>query len=373
MIARLCEAGDLTEDWRPSFERVPRHLFIPDKVWEDGTNGPTRLGRSEDPYAWLNLAYSDQPVITQLDDGDCSGRGYVSSSASMPSIVAMMLRRLNATHGMKVLEIGTGTGWNAGLLSARLGARNVVSVEVDAELAERARKALADAGHQPQVITADGMDGWLPSAPYDRVLATAAVQRVPYAWVAQARPGGLIVTPWGTSFHNGALACLTVDNHGTASGYFGGNVAFMWARSQRTPHGSVEDRVRLEHDYVETHTLLYPREPVSDFDASFAIGLRVPGMKSTVVFDGDRVGPNFTVYLMDPVSGAWASWRIDQGADTYIVRQHGPRRLFDELEAAYAWWRQAGRPTHDRFGLTVNESTQIVWLDSPDQMISWRV
>ncbi|WP_141726977.1 methyltransferase domain-containing protein, partial [Streptomyces niveus] len=65
-----------------------------------------------------------------------------TSSASMPSVVAAMLRDLDVSDGMRVLEIGTGTGWNAALLAHRLGSGNVVSVEIDAEVVARARAAL---------------------------------------------------------------------------------------------------------------------------------------------------------------------------------------------------------------------------------------
>ncbi len=73
----------------------------------------------------------------------------------------------------------------------------------------------------------------------------------------------------------------------------------------------------------------------------------------------------FTVHLVDPDTGSWASWRIDPDhrETGYEVRQHGPRELFTEMEAAYAWWRQEGRPEHTRFGLTVSADRQSVWLD----------
>jgi protein-L-isoaspartate O-methyltransferase len=96
-----------------------------------------------------------------------------------------------------VLEIGTGTGWNAALLCKRVGKRGrVVSIEVDPLIAQAAWSALARAGYSPLVITADGVDGHPDGAPYDRVLATAAVREiVPRAWLGQTRPDGIIVTP----------------------------------------------------------------------------------------------------------------------------------------------------------------------------------
>jgi protein-L-isoaspartate(D-aspartate) O-methyltransferase len=364
LLSRLVKEIAPSPAWRDTFERVPRHRFIPDRIWiEDGDELST-LDRADDPDAWLRACYADRPVITQIDDGDPTGRGYSSSSASMPSIVALMLEATDLAAGQRVLEIGTGTGWNAALLADRVGAGNVTSVEIDPAVAARAQENLE--GRGVRVVVRDGEKGHPPDAPYDRVLATAAVQRVPYPWVEQTAPGGRIVTPWGTSFHNGTLLRLRVGADGTASGRFGGNVGFMWVRGQRTPHGTLDERVRPDQEYTETITDLHPYEPVGDFDASFAIGLRVPGMKDLLVFDDDVPGnPDYTVYLMDPGSGSWASWRVRSGAREFGVRQHGLRRLFDELAGAYAWWREAGRPEHSRFGVTVTREGQRVWLDDP--------
>jgi protein-L-isoaspartate(D-aspartate) O-methyltransferase len=152
------------------------------------------LRRTDDPDTWLELAYANASVATQVDDGFPAGDGCgfeVSSSASMPAVVAQMLGALDVEPGRRVLEIGTGTGYNAALLAHRLGAERVVSVEVDPAVAEHARRALDHAGFGAvTVVTGDGAEGYRPGAPYDRVLATVAVGQVPPAWVAQTRPGG---------------------------------------------------------------------------------------------------------------------------------------------------------------------------------------
>jgi protein-L-isoaspartate O-methyltransferase len=274
-----------------------------------------------------------------------------------------MLSALQLKPHMSVLEIGTGTGWNAAILAARLGDEQVVSIEVDPQLAEDARIALAMADLKPLVVTGDGTEGYSLAAPYDRILATAATQQVPYAWVEQTKMGGLIVTPWGTAYHNGTLLKLHKTDDG-ATGHFGGNVGFMWLRGQRTPFGSVEDRVKDDHRYRTTTTTLYPYEPVSDFDGSFAVGLLVPDCQTTVVQD-DEDDP-LIVYLMDEASDSWATVTVDSESNgEYLVHQHGPRRLWDMVENAYAWWVGQGKPEHSRFGLTVIRNRQWVWLDKP--------
>ncbi|MDA2815271.1 methyltransferase domain-containing protein [Nocardiopsis sp. RSe5-2] len=362
--ARLAE--EMPPAWRAAFMAVPRHEFIPDTVWVRREGRPVPLTRAEAPDEWLNVCYADEPIAVQLDDGDGSGRGHVTSSASMPTTVALMLEAAGLRPGAHVLEIGTATGFNAALVASRVGVENTTTIEIDADLAANARAALVNAGFPVEVVTGDGTKGHAPNAPYDRILSTAAVHKVPYPWIEQTAPGGRIVTPWGTAFHSGALLRLDVNGDGTASGRFDGDTGFMWVRDQRTPHGAVEDRVKPEHDFAETVTDLHPYEPVGDFSASFAIGVRVPGMLSTLVYDNDDPGTQrYTVHLMDPVSESWAAWRIQPGPREYPVRQHGPRRLFDELASAYAWWEGAGRPDYTRFGLTVTPNGQSVWMDDP--------
>ncbi|MFE1165705.1 methyltransferase domain-containing protein [Nocardiopsis sp. NPDC058789] len=369
LVARLVRAGDLPPHLRPSFERVERHRFLPDRIT---TPDGTTVDRARDEARWFELAYADIPIVTQRDDGAEHGPGYPTSSASQPTIVADMLRRLDVLPGMRVLEVGTGTGYNAALLSHLLGDDEVTSVEVDAELAETARVRLMSAGFTPLVVTGDGMQGWPARAPYDRVISTAAVQRVPYHWVAQTRPDGRILTPWGNAFHNGVLAELRVGPDGTARGRFGGDVAFMWVRDQRVPRRVVETYVHPEtQEFTTTRTELYPYEPISDFGASFAIGLRMPTVLNRVE-SSESDGPQFTVHLVDPDTGSWASWHIDPGqrGTGYEVRQHGPRELFTELEAAYRWWLGEGRPEHSRFGLTVSADHQRVWLDEESHLVA---
>jgi protein-L-isoaspartate O-methyltransferase len=166
-----------------------------------------------------------------------------------------MLAALDVRPGHTVLEIGTGTGWNAALLSRRVGsAGRVITIEVDPDLAEQARRTLADAGYAPVVVPGDGLLGYAPLAPFDRVIATAAVREVvPAAWLDQLKPGGRLVTPWGTDWSNGVM--LTVDTalDGTGAGRFSGRLAFMRLRSQRCAlYGWQPDPADIEHAEVST-------------------------------------------------------------------------------------------------------------------------
>ncbi|MGH3896806.1 MAG: methyltransferase domain-containing protein [Pseudonocardiaceae bacterium] len=213
LVEQLTADGDLTPEWRATFLAVPRHVFIPDTIWRhdptiDGPNDLVPVRRREQPDRWLEIAYENWSVTVQVDDGypvgpDGHGRD-ISSSASHPGIVAQMLAASGVQPGERMLEIGTGTGYNTALLAHRLGAPNVVSVEIDERLVEHAQRALKTAGYDAvTVLAGDGALGHHDRAPYDRVLCTASVQHVPDAWVSQTRPGGRILTPWANAYFDG--------------------------------------------------------------------------------------------------------------------------------------------------------------------------
>ncbi len=346
---------------------MKRHEFVPEVIWvdrDDGFLGP--LHRADDPEKWAELCDADAPVITQVDEGyPEDGKGlWPTSSASAPSIVAGMLDALDVAEGMRVLEIGTGTGYNAALLAERVGAGNVITVEVDPAIADHARQALDRLGYPVTMVIGDGAQGYAPGAPYDRVLATAAAHRIPYAWVDQTRPGGRIVVPWASPFLGGdALLSLTVREDGTATGSFGAQTAFMPLRGHTSSHVSW-----MDSDYDETTTRLDPREPFDpgDFDAVIVFGAMFPDCLQGLTVGDDGV---HTRRLSHPPSGSWASFTpADHGVHT--VRQHGPRRLWNEVEAAHRWWVDAGRPGRERFGLTVTPDGQWVWLDEPSRTVT---
>jgi protein-L-isoaspartate(D-aspartate) O-methyltransferase len=139
-----------------------------------------------------------------------------ASSSSARWIMNVMLAALRLHPGMRVLEIGTGSGWNAALM-AEAGA-TVTSVEIDSALAEHARMVLAAAGYSGvRVIEGDGELGAPEYAPFDGLIATAAVHTIPYAWVSQVSDGGTIVVPYSGKHHPSGLAVLTVID-GVASG-----------------------------------------------------------------------------------------------------------------------------------------------------------
>ena len=136
--------GRLPPEWTAALKATPRQVFIPDQAWRVPRGAPaTPIDRHADPGVWLEAVHSPDIIVTQLDDGLDSGAGKYTSSCPMPHVVGMMLRHLDVRPGHRVLEIGTGTGWNAAILAAYLGAANVISIEVDPLVADTARANLA--------------------------------------------------------------------------------------------------------------------------------------------------------------------------------------------------------------------------------------
>jgi protein-L-isoaspartate(D-aspartate) O-methyltransferase len=233
---RLTESGDLRSHvWRQALLATPRHAFLPRFFAPDLDTGDLVLLTSDHPE-WIGFAYSDKPLVTQFDGDPNATNGIPTSSSTAPGLMLRMLEALEVEDGMRTLEIGTGTGYNAALLCHRVGDKNVTTIDVDPAIVEAARDNLKALGLQPTIVAADGAQGWQANAPYDRIIATCSVRHVPTAWIAQTTPGGKILATLETSLHGYALALLTPDDHGNASGLFLPDPSsFMPMRSHASP------------------------------------------------------------------------------------------------------------------------------------------
>jgi protein-L-isoaspartate(D-aspartate) O-methyltransferase len=172
LVRNLQASGNLrARAVEAAFLAVPRHLFLPTRD--------------------IAEVYRDEAIMTKQQDG------MPVSSSSQPAIMAEMLEQLELQRGQSVLEIGTGTGYNAALLAHLAGPRGtVVSIDLDAELVAAARRHLKAAGYERvNVVKGDGGYGYPPASPYDRIIVTAGSADVPPAWLDQLKPGGRLVVP----------------------------------------------------------------------------------------------------------------------------------------------------------------------------------
>lgn len=348
LARKLAAQGVITDAaWLETVKRVPRHIFVPAFYDDD----PPTLIDSDDPR-WLAMAYADDTLVTQYrEHPDHPGQLWATSSSTRPSLMLFMLHTLDVHEGMTVLEVGTGTGYNVALLSERLGAANVTSIDIDPELIEAAHARLGEAGYEPTVAVGDANAGYPGRSPYDRLIATVGLERVPYTWVEQTLAGGVIladVRPRGMTWA-GALARLTVSADGTASGPL---VPCTWGFMSTRPdviRPGTPEMVPIDARTVRTRPSEIGSDALRTPGLSLLIWHRLPGINAFPDAGGTRI---------TTPDGSWAeitrttSARVDYG---------GPADIWAQAEQAHHWWIEHGRPGVEAFGLTVTPDRQDLW------------
>ena len=178
----LIERGVKDERVLAAMRRCPRHRFVPDTLQD--------------------RAYWNRPLPIGYDQ-----------TISQPTVVGSMTEELRLTPDAKVLEIGTGSGYQAAVLAELTP--HVYSIEIKAPLVQRARKTLRDNGYATvKTRHGDGYWGWPEEAPFDAIIVTAAAPHVPPPLVKQLKPGGRLVIPVGPQFARQDLVLVTKDEAG---------------------------------------------------------------------------------------------------------------------------------------------------------------
>ncbi len=322
-----------------AFRAVPRELFLPGLA--------------------LEQIYRDAVVVIKR-----SADGVPTSSSSQPSIMATMLDQLAVEPGQRVLEIGTGSGYNAALLADLVGeSGSVVSVDLDQDLVAAARERLDRAGCSAvRVVCADGGHGWPDLAPYDRIIVTAGAADLPPAWQDQLAPGGRLVLPLSLSGAQRSIAFERQADRLVSVSVFG--CGFMPLRGAF----AAERLVAVLGSTAPAQLHHAGRIP---FDAE-ALGQALAGpsvtLTSEIALNGRDLfgGPALWLALHDPACGQLLGGEIgvaligeeslagvarptwsDDAATPVTVLGFGPegeelaRRLITHL----ADWDGAGRPT----------------------------
>ena len=165
-----------------ALRKVPRHLFVPEE--------------------FRGMAYEDHPLPIGLDQ-----------TISQPYIVALMTELARVRENHTVLEIGTGSGYQAAVLSVLC--EKVYTIEYLASLGETAKQRLAELGYSNvEVKIGDGYQGWPEKQPFDAILVTAASEEVPPALIEQLKPGGRLVIPVGRQGEPQILQVVEKDSKG---------------------------------------------------------------------------------------------------------------------------------------------------------------
>lgn len=368
---RLTVAGVLAADWYTAFAETPRHVFVP-RFYDgdelvDGAN-PVQKAR------WLAAVYSDASLVTQQATAPGTGLSWPTSSTTLPSLMARMLALLQVDDGHRLLEIGTGTGYNAAIVSHRLGAPNIVSIDIDPQLVDTARARLADVGYRPRLVSGDGSAGVPDAAPFDRIIATAAVPTVPPTWITQLAAGGRIVADLrGEIASHLTVAQLTAPD--TVQGRFHlvpGH--FMWLRA--TADNPLRDGgtwpTAPDRDNAEHTTTRIPPGVFDHPDARFVVQLYLPDARYLWRTENTEPGHSGTEVIdLATTGGGWARITTTPNASgAYPVAYGGPDGAWERLVAAISFWDQHHQPTPDRFGYTSDTTGSTrYWLDSPNNTI----
>ena len=187
---------------------------------------------------------------------------------------------------------------------------------------------------------------------------------LPYEWVRQTAPGGVIVAPMRADYvGSGPLVRFTVDGDGLATGHPVSAVGFMPLRQQRTPYADLSDvdfGDRAQNcEVVETMT--EPWLAANSIDVRWAISTRIAPCRW-----GHRPPttsrPHHQLWFADNTTASWAIARYDRTGGPYEIRQHGPRRLWNEIAAAYQWWLDQGKPSLIQWQLTISSNQQTATL-----------
>lgn len=333
----LRETGAIrTHAVHAAFATVPRHRFLPHFRYraEDYTLDTDQ----EPPSDVLDIVYANNSLLTH------AGRnGTPTSSSSAPSIMAKMLEALDLCPGLRTLEIGAGTGYNAALIHHITGAP-VVTVEIGRHAATEAATALRTLGFEEgvHVIHGDGCPGYPDGAPYDRLIATCGIAGIPPQWLDQLAPQAVIIAPVA---HAGVHPSLVVYRHHGTSTLTGR--ALLW--SDFIPAvGPLRPTELFHHDPAHDISTADARHvshagPVLDqtryHDLWCYLGTRDPRIT--------RAHPDTDAFdlalgvcaLVDP--GAGTAWIHTDGTMTTT----GNPQIGDHLATLVEHWDTAGRPS----------------------------
>lgn len=356
LVQELVDRGALSsQQWIHAFQTVPRENFV-SRFAELNPHGADPWHDLDDPdgrEAALDAVYRDAPLVTQY-----AADGTPISSSTQPRLMARMLEALDTAPGHRILEVGVGTGYNAALLSTVLDDTAVTTMDVDPDLVDTARAALATTGHHPHLFADDGARGAPDHAPFDRVIATCGFRSLPPAWLPQLAPDAVIVLPLG----GGIVQLRTYP--GGLRGRFIDYARFV---AHRTAPGTTSHQglATATNDAGE-RTRIAAVLPDADVPTFAALCLLAHPTLRHISLDR----PAGTEHRwIDTATGAWARL-APRDAEHADLTEAGPG-FYDDLVRLHTLWDQHGRAELTRYGLTVqHDGTHLLWLDHPEHPVT---
>jgi protein-L-isoaspartate(D-aspartate) O-methyltransferase len=336
----------LQPEIRRAFLHVPRHCFIEGYYRQQGKH--LKWDYIADPNR--EELYQDEPLVTKIDE-----RGYPICSSSLPSVMAQQLEALQLQGGQRVLEIGTGTGYNAALLHELVQPfGQVISLEIDESLATSADLHLSSAGITDVVIRKqNGAWGEGSYAPYDRLLATCGVKALPLPWIEQLKREGLLIVNILLNLTSIFLQLKKVSQTRLEGQFLAIDAIYM---EMRGPQGLVP--------YIPVNWASYEDQPHHEVDLTsnlpklleqpaFAVFLqsRLPTLESHLKWNYEKQQPD--LYLLDRVTNS-----VVLVKETGLI-QYGHHCLAEQIQQSWQIYEELGSPSLERYQIFVDESPHI--------------
>jgi len=354
---------------RDAFLTVPREPFVP-TFYEQDESGRLewkQVNEHQIPQEeYVATVYSDQSVIVKIDE-----QNWPISSSSRPSAMAKMLEALDLGAGQRVLEIGTGTGYNAALLSLMANdPQCVTTIDIDETLVKDAARVLNMAsGPGMTVVCGDGFQGYAPNAPYDRIIATASVPCIPHAWLTQlALDGRLVMDLQGTLTSGFLVIEKTVE--GINGHFLAEPLHFMPLVTKDVAESRIanvapllqqpcQGTFTLDKDHVFPNVLL--DSPFRWFLQWRIAGCQMRKQKQTQRETRQAI---HVLFLVDQKRKSLLRLWQQQGEETWQGSVYGPEPLWDELQQAYNDFVALGEPSPTQYHVKVDAGKPVVCIGS---------
>jgi len=347
----------LPESIRNALLAVPRHRFL--NGWFRFEFDGLKLNyyfinsdRDIPTPETLSAIYSDQALVTAHDGT------FPTSSTSQPSLVVQMLELLDITPGMRILEIGTGTGYNAALLATLGGEHSrVVTIEYQQAVAERASQFLQEDGYENvRVVHGDGFQPVTTEMPFDRIIATVGCSDISPHWLEQLAPDGMMLIPIQHGFSH-PLVRLTRDpvDARCANGRIVGRSSFMkiqgsldWDSPWHSgPISGFQEEPAWCRAFPEGMAVPETGEHPSSTENHHSFWLFLSLCTRKLWYDNEGYG------LVDPASESIVKF-TKQGIEGRSAKQDTPalEQLYEQLLSLHQEWKVLGSPAPSDYTLT---------------------
>lgn len=350
-----------------AFCAVDRGEFVPEYFLPD-PNPPSiwpiewrKFSRS-DGETWAEHVYSPSTALVTKFGSD----GMPSSSSSDPLIMMTMLKAVRPAPGERILEIGTGTGYNAALLSHLVGAGGrVASIDIDDDLCAAARTRLR--GYlNVDVTRADGRLGFPAAAPYEGIVVTANAVRLEEAWISQLTQGGRVVVNLNGPMTSGMFAGRRAENGNVAGRFLDiPTVGFIPLLGHRLPARFDDAAITAEREAEAADVpARFAAALLGDDDALAFIQLAVPARRSVYVIEAGSRERRAIAGFRRGDEQCWIH-AVEPTALAACAYHTGGGELLSDLLEAHARWAAADSPRKSSLRLAIGQHTQVSVEETP--------